>query len=142
VLFEPAWGTYDMAVGAHVHSVFAGAADKAQFYGHIYAPSDMDLPVHALDEREQRLNALYAEIRALREGATTPEELERRVDRIAAALDAEFPEDWLARLELVELLKTRQAAPALRVRLREQLEALKTDEAHRILIDNGLALLV
>ena len=32
VLFEPTWGTYDMAVGAEITSVFAGAADPNAFF--------------------------------------------------------------------------------------------------------------
>ena len=31
VLFEPAWGSYDMAVGARVSSVFGGTADRETF---------------------------------------------------------------------------------------------------------------
>ena len=31
-LFEPEWGTYDLAIGERITSVFAGAADSEQFY--------------------------------------------------------------------------------------------------------------
>ena len=31
VLFEPAWGTYDMAVGSHIVSVFGGPADREKY---------------------------------------------------------------------------------------------------------------
>lgn len=139
VLFEPAWGAYDMAVGATVSSVFAGAADKEKFYAHVYAPSAMDLPVHALDEREVRLNALYGEIRALREAPPEAEELARHVGEVASALDAAFPEDWLSRLELLELSEARGLE--LKTRLRAQLEAMKANAAQTELIENGLSLL-
>jgi phenylalanine-4-hydroxylase len=142
LLFDPAWGAFDMAVGETVTSVYAGAADKARFYGHHYQPSATELPHHAPDAAELRLNALYGELRALREASAAPADLGDRVAAVVAALDAEFPTDWLARLEAYELLTTRGAAPALADALRAALDALRADPAMRTLIDNGLALLV
>jgi phenylalanine-4-hydroxylase len=141
VLFEPGWGTFDMGVGATITSVFAGAADKARFEGSVYQPSDMDLPVHVLDDQERHLQALYGEVRALREAAPAAGELETRLAAVIAALDASHPRDWLCRLEVLELLEARGLDPAAQARLREALTALQTDAAHQELIGNGLALL-
>jgi phenylalanine-4-hydroxylase len=141
VLFDPAWGAFDMAVGATVTSVYAGAADKARFYGHHYQPSATGLPQHAPDVAEQRLQSLYGELRVLREAPQAPADLADRVEAVVRVLDADYPTDWLARLEAYELLTTRQRAPELAASLRATLDALKADPALRELIDNGLALL-
>lgn len=141
VLFEPGWGTFDMGVGATITSVFAGAADKARFEGSVYQPSDMDLPVHALDDQERHLQALYGEVRALRETPPAAGELETRLAAVIAALDASHPRDWLCRLEVLELLEAHGLDPAAQARLRSALSALQTDAAHQELIGNGLALL-
>jgi hypothetical protein len=101
----------------------------------------MDLPVHVLDDQERHLQALYGEVRALREAAPAAGELETRLAAVIAALDASHPRDWLCRLEVLELLEARGLDPAAQARLREALTALQTDAAHQELIGNGLALL-
>src|SRR5207244_11188839 len=40
VLFDPDWGTYDMAVGERISSVFNGAADKAAYNAVAVFPKD------------------------------------------------------------------------------------------------------
>lgn len=140
-LFEPTWGAYDMAVGERVNSVFAGAADKARFDAHIYRPSDMDLPQHPIGEAEQRLQALYAQVRRLREAPPAPETLEGELSAVVRALDAGYPKDWLLRLEVLELLQANRLAAPLQARLHEALSALKTDAGLAELIENGLSLL-
>jgi phenylalanine-4-hydroxylase len=130
-----------MAVGERVSSVFAGAADKARFEAHIYRPSDMDLPQHPIGEDEQRLQALYGQVRGLREAPPAPEALEGALTEVVSALESGFPQDWLLRLEVLELLQTQRLNAPLQARLRETLTALKTDAGMHELIENGLSLL-
>lgn len=104
VLFEPAWGAYDMAVGSSIVSVWGGAADRAAF--DIYHQPSAEATVHAAhDDADQELFALYSKIRDLREHDTVSG------DAISALHDAlsAYPQAWLPRLELHELARGEQA---------------------------------
>lgn len=129
---------YHMPVGETVVSAYAGAADKAAFHGTIEGEPPEKSLLYRMDDRERRLQGLYQEVRQLREqGAASPQAIEA----VAAALDADYPEDWLLRLELLELLQASESAPALADRLREQLRDLAKDEDKARLIADGLALI-
>ena len=131
-LFDPAWGDYDLAVGERIRSVWGGAADRENFAQPEERVAESTPPAPA-SEHEQRLYALYARVRALRErGAADAAELAS----IADALQA-FPDDWLLRLELAEL-----GDAALRAGLRADLTAIGLrDAARRRLVDLGLSAL-
>jgi phenylalanine-4-hydroxylase len=118
-LFKPEWGVYDLACGEDVVSVFGGPADRKAYVAKTggWKQSPMT-PKSNLTPANRALNALYAEIRMLRETGTADE---ASLARIAGALDREYPEDWLARIEILELLVGRGPA--------EPSESLKTLEA-------------
>ncbi|MBV7506349.1 aromatic amino acid hydroxylase [Bacillus sp. sid0103] len=104
VLFEPAWGTYDMAVGAATTSVFAGAADPdAYFEWPTINDTDSmkELEVRQLNELEM----LYAEIRSLREGKEWNEQSWSILEKVIATLDKKYPNEWLLRLEILDIYK-------------------------------------
>jgi len=127
-LFEPQWGRYDMAVGESIPSVWGGPADR-EAYALPESPKPATPPIR-LDEGEQRLDALYAAVRALRlRGGADP--------AAAAAINAglqEFPMDWLARLELLEICPDERVAP-----LRQELGRIaRADAAKAQLIAMGL----
>lgn len=89
VLFDPAWGQYDMAVGAAIDSVYGGTADreKYQLYKAVSATATVRPAPDAV------LQGLYRRVAALVSGAETVE--------LADGLDA-YPDEWLLRVELLE----------------------------------------
>ncbi|MEH7075584.1 aromatic amino acid hydroxylase [Neobacillus drentensis] len=103
VLFEPSWGTYDMAVGAEITSVYAGAADPDAYFdmptNETVSSEEIDVP--QLNELER----LYAEIRSLREGAEWNAQSWARLDLVISTLDKTYPNEWLLRLEILEIYK-------------------------------------
>src|SRR3981081_857478 len=60
VLFEPAWGNYDMAVGERISSVFNGAADKDAYNQVALVPKERTIKVPS-DAKRKRLEKLYAQ---------------------------------------------------------------------------------
>ncbi|MEW6058156.1 MAG: aromatic amino acid hydroxylase [Bdellovibrionota bacterium] len=68
VLFDPAWGTFDMSCGSKVISVFGGAADRGKYLkavgGHRQKPA---LQKTNLTEENRELNVLYQRVREIRE---------------------------------------------------------------------------
>jgi len=113
VLFAPEWGTYDMAVGENVTSVFNGAADKDAYEQIALVPRERTIKV-APNDRTRRLNDLYRQVRDIRTAASGYEDLHG----IWQAVSTEFPDDWLLGVEIVELLQTRSLYPDLEKEIR------------------------
>ena len=132
-LFQPEWGMYDMAVGAHIDSVWGGAADRSSF--DVNPQPSREHAARRHDRRaDPELDALYQRIRTLREKAGGACE-SGQIEQIHQALQA-FPQAWLARLELLEI-----SPSGLAGRLRDQLQALaeNADSDTALLIQMGLA---
>ena len=136
-LFDPSWGSYDLAVGDAVTSVFHGAADKEAYEQVTFVPRERTIKV-AADEPTRRLQQLYRDVREIRETG-------RGFERLAGVLDtlhAAHPDDWLLTVEILEVLLQRDLDPALVARVRERLAALSASSAERAkLIANALRLL-
>lgn len=140
ILFDPAWGEFDMACGSLVPSVFGGPADRGA-YGEDEKFAVKHVPPYVPTTQEQRLHALYQEVRDVRERERDAQRQLARLDTVRAALDRDFPDDWLLRLEMVELACTLPQPPAWQVALTQQLESLaKAQPDFRQPIRDGLAL--
>ena len=98
ILFHPDWGTYDLAIGERITSVFAGAADSEQFYADVE-----EIETKPLEKRElSQLEVLYEVVREIRE--TSDKDMETLLVDVIEKLSTEFKEDWLLRIEVMELL--------------------------------------
>jgi phenylalanine-4-hydroxylase len=98
-LFDPSWGTYDMAVGEKIVSAFNGPADAEAFGLEYEAPAEKTQPIK-YSATAKKLHELYREVREIREKQKNFEELPsilketRKLDR----------EEWLLILEIFELV--------------------------------------
>jgi phenylalanine-4-hydroxylase len=134
VLFMPEWGTYDMAVGERIISVFNGAADK-DAYEEIPLISKQQTKHHVYDEKTVELHSIYAKIRSTREGIESNEEL----PHLFSAVKRNHRHDWLAALEILEILHHKDLFPSLRKEIRIYLELKAANEKdHEKLINDGL----
>jgi len=120
VLFDPDWGTYDMAVGERISSVFNGAADKDAYNQVALVPKERTIKVPS-DAKRKRLENLYAQVRKIRESKTGYE----RLGEIWETQQAEHPEDWLLSMEIFEILDTTDQQPELKSRLERFLNEKK-----------------
>lgn len=111
ILFDPAWGAYDMAVGERVSSVFNGAADKDSYNAVALEPRERTIKVRS-DATRQKLENLYAQVRKIRESKIGYE----RLGEIWETQQAEHLEDWLLSMEIFEILETTDQQPALKAR--------------------------
>src|SRR5213075_199465 len=66
ILFDPAWGEYDMAVGERITSVFNGPADKDSYLEVALVPKERTIKVPS-DEKRKKLESLYQQVRDIRE---------------------------------------------------------------------------
>lgn len=134
VLFQPEWGTYDMAVGDEIISANNGSADLNSFNLLTYVPSEHTIKV-ARSPEWLKLENLYRQVRAFREGKDNSVKLEN----IFQSLKNDQPQDWLLSVELYELS---QQDEQLRKEIKSYLEKLKSrykEISH--LIDNGISLI-
>jgi phenylalanine-4-hydroxylase len=155
VLFDPSWGTYDMACGSKVVSVFGGAADRSRYLaatgGFGQPPAK---PKTNLTESNRALNELYAQVRALRTKAQSigPEigtafgdfvtELSGKLAKIHDELEKNHRSDWLLRFELLELDQQYQLKSPWAKQVRARLnEATYTSKDKADMISRGLAVL-
>lgn len=154
-LYRPEWGPFDLVGGEKVVSVFGGAADRGPYLAESGAPlPPRQRPKSNLTAANRGLNELYRHVRELREGADPSASAAGRpaggasaalaapLADVVAELDRDYPEDWLLRLELLELnaahgLRAPWAA-STRAAL-ERIGGLSRDR--REMIDRGLALL-
>ena len=112
VLFDPAWGTYDMAVGERISSVFNGAADKELFNAVALVPRERTIKVPS-DAKRKKLENLYAQVRKIREGEIGYE----RLGEIWETQQAEHPDDWLLSMEIFEILEASGQQAGLKDRI-------------------------
>jgi len=120
VLFDPDWGTNDMAVGERITSVFNGAADKDAYNQVALVPKERTIKVPS-DAKRKRLENLYAQVRKIRESKTGYE----RLGEIWETQQAEHPEDWLLSMEIFEILDTTDQQPELKAKIEKFLSQKK-----------------
>lgn len=134
ILFQPEWGIYDMAVGEKIVSVFNGAADK-EAYEEITHISEKHTEKVIYDESTTQLHQLYKTIRLIRENNYGHDQL----PALFAKLKNNFRQDWLAALEILEILHYTESHPALEKEIRIYLEMKVSNEPeHKKLITDGL----
>ena len=132
VLFQPEWGTYDMAVGESIVSVFSGAADMAVFSkDNPFVPSEL---THKIQYGEKRLelHKLYQKIRDIREGNTDKQELAGVWQELI-----KHPKDWLAAVEILEI----STDDSLNAEIKTHLNNADGDEVTKGLIKDSLSLI-
>lgn len=98
ILYHPEWGPYDMAVGERIVSVFNGHADKANYDLDVIA--DKDAPKVIYDTKTIALQQIYQEIRDVRSKKRPIACLPGCWEMLQHA----HPEDWLAALDILEIL--------------------------------------
>lgn len=134
ILFQPEWGTYDMAVGEKIVSVFNGAADK-EAYEEILHISDQRTHQVIYDQKTHRLHEIYKDIRSVRQHKRDYE----KVVTLFEELKTDYPHDWLASLEILEIIYHKRLDTDLEKELRAYLETKAANEPdHHKLITDGL----
>ena len=134
VLFDPSWGVYDMAIGKHISSAYAGPADPNSFE-EIYSVSKTKTVKITYSKKEQRLHQLYEIVKNQR---TTTLDFELISEVFSEVLTA-YPSEWLLFLELYELVFSNNTS--LKKEIYAYLQKLKQNPDYSKLITDGLALI-
>ena len=132
ILFQPEWGTYDMAVGESIVSVFSGAADMAVFSkDNPFLPSELTHKIQYCEKRLE-LHKLYQKIREVREGNADKQELTSVWQELL-----KHPKDWLAAVEILEISRD----DSLNTEIKTNLINADFDEITKGLIKDSLSLI-
>jgi phenylalanine-4-hydroxylase len=107
LLFDPAWGIFDMACGTLASSVYSGPSDR-ELYGETNDFVAKIIPRKVWEAIYLLKHRLYQEVREIREGLLSGKiennlTTSDRLDVISTQLESDFPHDWLLRLGLYEL---------------------------------------
>lgn len=142
ILFDPAWGRYDMAIGQEVISAFPGPADPKAFQLSYKAPTETTHKIiHSA--KDILVYSLYQKVRDLRESTTNTQVVSNNaLTDIWEQVKTDYPNEWLLMLELLELLNSRVNNRILADEILTKLNQLKeTDNTITKLITDGLQLL-
>jgi len=133
-LFLPEWGTYDMAIGEKIVSVFNGAADK-DAYEEISLISREQTHKLVYDDKTKQLHQLYQTVRTAREDGVGYEQL----PSVFNELKTKHRTDWLCSMEILEIVYHRNIDPKFEKELRIYLEMkAATEQEYTKLINDGL----
>lgn len=135
VLFNPEWGTYDMAVGSEIVSAFSGPADYNSFDLINHVPSSQTIKAISNEEKIE-LERMYLAVRKHRENEETTD-----LNNILETLKNKFQNDWLLTLEILEIA-TKESNKQLEKESYAHLEKVKNSRPEiKHLIDNGVEIL-
>ncbi|MEO8439633.1 MAG: aromatic amino acid hydroxylase [Spartobacteria bacterium] len=121
VLFDPAWGVYDMAVGERITSVFNGAADKDAYNQVALVPKERTIKAPS-NAKRKKLESLYQQVRDIRARKTGYE----RLGEIWETQQAEHPDDWLLSMEIFEILHELDEQAPLKGKVQKFLEQMQS----------------
>lgn len=137
-LFKKEWGTYDMAVGSQIVSAYPGAADPASYFSATLQQAEcMKEPPSSLTE----LEILYQKVATIREKNTFTNECIQVLCDIYHELNRSYPNDWLLRLELLELAAFKLELKQLELPIKEELNELSKVASFTNLIKNGFSII-
>lgn len=135
-LFDPQWGTFDMAVGYVIDSVYGGSADPAK-YPLYNNPSDTATVSPVQDEQTEELFSLYTQVRAFRNATlVSVSELQDLIQTCQQSAH----DEWLLLFEVIELGIQKGIATEILHPLEAQLQVLhgSSSEQNKTLIQYGL----
>jgi phenylalanine-4-hydroxylase len=133
-LFNPSWGTFDMAVGEKIVSAYSGPADPFAYQLEYQVPKEKTHKI-THSPKAEKLHALYQAVRDIREKNLAPDP----IDSIWKEVRKDYPEEWLLPLEILELALKSKKNHYLATEIRNYLLNVKSqDSSIKRLISNGL----
>ena len=133
-LFKPEWGTYDLACGSEIISVFGGPADWNSYYKNSLKPKKEIYQSSNLTAENIGLNKLYNEVQKLKK-INSPGETYLP---ILNELYNNYPDDWLLCMEIYEIIIGNSAIEKELDQLLNHINRFKRDDKLKDTIQRGL----
>lgn len=140
ILFDPSWGIFDMACGKEVVSVFGGAPDRGSYFAEIGKKIPKGKAKTNLTSGNKQLCEFYLQVRKIRESQKVEE---TTLEKILAAVEKQYPADWLLTLEILELSEKNKLKDLVK-KCRSRLANLRGHQGAQLesLIARGLEVLL
>ncbi len=103
ILFSPLWGTYDMVCGETVESVYGGPADFEEYSAYMpdYSIKAINSPIKKSPSKSEiLLQSMYGQVNTMLEKNCFDK---TSIDLILKTLNDQYPEDWLIKMNILEL---------------------------------------
>ena len=135
ILFQAEWGDYDLGVGSRVSSVFAGVADRDEYYTEAYISPTNTFHLEPVYEQYQ---GIFRSLRYIREYQGGFENLAL----IFQEAMQKYPDAWLIYLEIFEIVTPRKKLTELSIAVKKYLMdlSLRKLEYHKLIV-NGIDLI-
>jgi phenylalanine-4-hydroxylase len=134
LLFDPAWGEFDIAIGTKVASAYGGPADRTAF-GETEDFTRKLVPRRIFENEVLAVHRLYDEVRQLLDHSEGSSEMHLRILELHRKSTALAPHDWLLQVELLEASEKLKAPTETVVKIESALTAIsaaKSDIARHI----------
>lgn len=145
VLYNPDWGTFDLACGSQVISVFGGAAERGKYMKATGDLSGLTPPIQKtnLTPENRELDSLYTKVREIREaGSVRIKQSIHDLSMTEQVLEERYPKDWLLRWELLELEHREALHAAWAPRVLSRIENIMHEKPDlKSMIERGLKLI-
>ena len=135
LLFDPAWGSYDLGVGEAVPTAFAGAADLNYWPETEFSEDSYPKPKH-LTEEEATLLALYQDHETVWEQGV--EEALPVFQKAADRLERDYTDHWLLHWNMLEKLTRADRGLCLASRLKATMLEIEKRDFNRVPVTVGL----
>jgi phenylalanine-4-hydroxylase len=128
LLFDPAWGEFDIAVGTCVKSAYGGPADRAAF-GETEDFTRKLVPRRIFPDETLAKHKLYEEVRLLLNGAKGSTDSQSRLSELIQKSAAIAADDWLIQVELLEAAEKMKAPTEVVRKIEAALGTISTEKA-------------
>ncbi len=136
VIFQKAWGIFDMPLATEIKSAYPGCADPLR-YGFRYQLPSEKTHERKYNEKQRKLFSLYLRVRQIREGNEPIHQLKDIMKKI----EKEYPEEWLLPLEIYEMYYYHEPQDSFTKYLEDYLKKkAKEDESVSRVINDGIEL--
>lgn len=144
ILFDPNWGTFDLAIGSKVTSVFGGPAD-GEAYGFSNDFVVTKVPKRKVSPTQEELYDFYQTIRDYRNNPPQGPQQGTQTDDLNGIYDnyfEKFATHWLPGLEILELLyRDKQGELQTKTLKNHLIQIMDKNQTTRTCIKKGLELI-
>ena len=133
-LFRPEWGTYDLACGNKIISVFGGPADWSNYYNIKSEPNSATHQSSNITPENKQLNKLYIKVNKLKNNKSPNE----NYLPILNELYEHYPKEWLLCMEIYEIILLDQSLNAEINYLRNYIKKFARHSTLTYTINRGL----
>ncbi len=136
-LFKPEWGTYDLACGNKIVSVFGGPADWSNYYNSKSDPNSLTHQSSNISSENMHLNKLYIQVKKLKKNNSPNKNYMPILDELYKY----YPKEWLLCMNIYEIILGDKSLNTEIEYLRNYIKKFTKDAILKDTIKRGLQIL-